>query len=305
MSLAVASIDSSTAYRRGVVLVLLAGTCWSLMGIGIRLIEEATVWQILFYRSIALIPFLAAVIALRNRGRLIGTIKAAGLSGVIGGAGLVLAFSGGIYAIQTTTVANAMFLFAAAPFLASLLGLILLGEAVRRATWAAMLLALVGIAIMVAGSLSLGRWVGNVTALGSACGFAIFTIALRWKKTEDMMPAVLLGGLFALCVSAVVCVATDLPFALPAQDIAVALAMGIVQVGAGLVLYTAGSKAVPAGELALLSMTEVVLAPLWVWMLMGETASAATLIGGAVLLAALAGNAISGMRRRPTPFALR
>ena len=304
MSLAAEAIDSTAAYRRGVVLVLLAGTCWSLMGIGIRLIEEANVWQILFYRSLALIPFLAVVIALRSRGRLVRTVKAAGLSGVIGGAGLVIAFSGGIYAIQTTSVANAMFLFAAAPFIASLLGLWLLGEAVRRATWFAMLLALVGIVIMVYGSFSLGHWQGNLFALCSATGFAVFTVALRWKRAEDMMPAVLLGGIFALCVSGLVCLVTGLPFALPAWDIGVALAMGIVQVGLGLVLYTVGSKSVPAGELALLCMTEVVLAPIWVWLLLGETAAVTTLVGGGVLLAALAGNAISGLRRKPPPVAL-
>ncbi len=304
MSLAAEAIDSTAAYRRGVVLVLLAGTCWSLMGIGIRLIEEANVWQILFYRSLALIPFLAVVIALRSRGRLVRTVRAAGLSGVIGGAGLVIAFSGGIYAIQTTSVANAMFLFAAAPFMASLLGLWLLGEAVRRATWVAMLLALVGIVIMVYGSFSLGHWQGNLFALCSATGFAVFTVALRWKRAEDMMPAVLLGGIFALCVSGLVCLVTGLPFVLPAWDIGVALAMGIVQVGLGLVLYTVGSKSVPAGELALLCMTEVVLAPIWVWLLLGETAAATTLIGGGVLLAALAGNAISGLRRKPPPVAL-
>ncbi len=304
MSLAAEAIDSAAAYRRGVVLVLLAGTCWSLMGIGIRLIEEANVWQILFYRSLALIPFLAVVIALRSRGRLVRTVRAAGLSGVIGGAGLVIAFSGGIYAIQTTSVANAMFLFAAAPFIASLLGLWLLGEAVRRATWFAMLLALVGIVIMVYGSFSLGHWQGNLFALCSATGFAVFTVALRWKRAEDMMPAVLLGGIFALCVSGLVCLVTGLPFASPAWDIGIALAMGIVQVGLGLVLYTVGSKSVPAGELALLCMTEVVLAPVWVWLLLGETAAATTLIGGGVLLAALAGNAISGLRRKPPPVAL-
>ena len=274
------------------------------MGIGIRLIEEANVWQILFYRSMVLIPFLAIVIASRNGGRLLGTVRAAGLSAVVGGFGLVAAFSGGIYAIQSTTVANAMFLFAAAPFIASLLGLLLLKEAVRRATWLAMLVALLGVAIMVAGSFALGRWAGNLAAFGSACGFAIFTIALRWRKTADMMPTVLLGGVFALIVSGMICLAGEMSFALPKRDIAIALAMGVVQVGLGLVLYTAGSKAVPAGELALLSMSEVILGPLWVWLFLGETASATTLLGGGVLMAALAGNAISGMRRKPPPVAL-
>jgi drug/metabolite transporter (DMT)-like permease len=77
--------------------------------------------------------------------------------------------------------------------------------------------------------------------------------------------------------------------------------MGVFQVGAGLALYTIGSKVVPAVELAFLSMTEVLLAPLWVWLFMGETAGFQTLLGGAILLLAIAANAISGLRRKPVP----
>ena len=304
MSIAATTQDDTTAYRRGVFLVLSAGICWSSMGLGIRLIETASVWQILFYRSLALAPFLLLVITLRSNGGPFRAIRAAGLSGVIGGGALVVAFSGGILAIQTTTVANAMFLFAAAPFMAAVLGVAILRESVRRATWIAMAVAIAGIAVMVTGGLALGRWTGNVAALVSALGFASFTIALRWRKTEDMMPAVFLAGVFAIVVAGLVCVATGLPFSLPLRDIAIALGLGVFQVGAGLVLYTAGSKAIPAGELALLSMSEVVLGPLWVWLFLSETVSLYTLTGGAILLTALAGNAISGLRRKPLPVAL-
>lgn len=304
MSVAAQATESTSAYRRGVFLVLSAGVCWSLMGPGIRLIEVASVWQILFYRSLTLAPFLFLVIALRSNGNPFRAIRAAGRSGVVGGCALVMAFSGGIFAVQSTTVANAMFLFAAAPFMAAILGVLVLREPVRRATWIAMAGAVVGIAVMVAGGLALGRWAGNAAALVSALGFALFTIALRWKRTEDMMPAVFLAGIFALVVSGTVCATTGLSLALPARDVAVALGLGVFQVGLGLVLYTAGSKVVPAGELALLSMSEVVLGPLWVWLFMGETVTLSTLVGGAILLGSLAGNAISGLRRRPLPVAL-
>ena len=106
-------------YQRGVVLVLLAGVCWSSFGVGVRLIEVADVWQILFYRSLALTPFLIFVIAVRAGGDAVGAIRRAGWGGVVGGISLVFAFGGGIYGIQNTTVANAMFLFAAAPFFAA------------------------------------------------------------------------------------------------------------------------------------------------------------------------------------------
>ncbi len=293
---------SALTYRRGVLLVLLAGVFWSTMGLGIRFMEAANVWQILFYRSCALASFLFVVIAVRSGGRPLEVIGKAGTAGVIGGLALVLAFTGGIFAIQTTTVANAMFLFAAAPFFAALLGWIVLGETVRRATWIAMTVAVAGISLMVWEGISLGYLQGNAAALVSALGFAVFTIALRRRKLDDMMPTVFLAGLFAVAVSGSVCYGAGYTLAVPANDIMVALALGVFQVGAGLTVYTIGSKAVPAAELALLSMTEVVLGPLWVWIVFGEVAGLYTLFGGAVLLAAIAGNALSGLRRKPTPI---
>lgn len=289
------------SYVNGVILVLLAGVFWSSMGIGIRLIEEANVWQILLYRSSALAAFLFVIISFRSGNKPIRAIRKAGIAGAIGGVGLVVAFAGGIYALQTTSVANAMFLFAAAPFLAAFLGWIILRENVRKATWIAMLVAMVGIAIMVLNGMSAGRLAGNLSAILSAAGFAIFTIALRWGKLEDMMPAVFLAGIFALVTSALVCWFEGFSFTIPANDIAVALALGVFQVGLGLTIFTIGSKVVPAAELALLSMTEVLLGPFWVWLFLGETADFYTLAGGAVLMLAIAGNALSGLRRKPVP----
>lgn len=289
------------SYLNGVVLVLMAGVFWSTMGLGIRSIEVANVWQILFYRSWALGAFLFLLITFRSGYKPIVTIRKAGIAGAIGGMGLVLAFAGGIYAIQTTTVANAMFLFAAAPFLAAVLGWVILRESVRKATWVAMIFAMIGIAFMVLNGISAGRMWGNISAIISATGFAIFTIALRWGKLEDMLPAVFLAGVFAIIVSAIVCQFGGYGFDIPANDVAIALSLGVFQVGVGLAVYTIGSKVVPAAELALLSMTEVLLGPLWVWLFIGETASFFTLVGGSILMLAIAGNAISGLRRKPVP----
>ncbi len=289
-------------YRRGVCLVLFAGVLWSSMGLGIRYMEIANVWQILFYRSLALAPFLFLVIAFRSGGKPLPVIRKAGLAGIIGGLGLVFAFTGGIFAIQTTSVANAMFLFATAPFMAALLGWFILRERVRKATWIAMAVAVTGISVMVWEGVSLGYMIGNLAAMASALGFAIFTIALRWRKLEDMMPTVFLGGIFALITAGIVCYSDGYTLDIPLNDILIALSLGVFQVGAGLTVYTMGSRVVPAGELALLSMTEVVLGPVWVWMALGETAEFYTLLGGAILLAAIAGNALSGLRRKPVPI---
>ena len=266
------------SYIVGVVLVLLAGACWSSMGVGIRLIEAANVWQILLYRSVALALFLFAIIAWRSGFRPLQRIRKAGLAGAIGGAGLVVA-----------------------PLLAAFLGWVVLREAVRRATWIAMLVGLAGVAVMVANGVSAGRTVGNLSALLSASGFAVFTIALRWGKLEDMLPAVFLAGVFATLTAAIACAIGGHSYTIPAHDVAIALALGVFQIGVGLTIFTIGSKVVPAAELALLSMTEVLLAPLWVWLFLGETADPETLLGGAILLLAIAGNALSGLRRKPVP----
>ena len=289
-------------YRSGVLLVLAAGICWSSMGLGIRHIEVANVWQILFFRSIALTPLLLLVLTLRARGNPLPIIQKAGLAGGVGGISLVFAFSGGILAVQTTSVANAMFLFAAAPFFAAVLGWLVLKEHVRNATWISMMVALVGIVIMVWEGISIGRIIGNVAALISALGFAIFTISLRWKKLEDMLPTVFLAGLFAIIISGSLCQIKGYGLDVPKRDIWIALALGVFQVGAGLILYTLGSKVVPSAELALLSMTEVVFGPFWVWLFLGETAGVYTLLGGMILLVAIASNALSGLRRKPIPW---
>ena len=283
-------------YRSGVLLVLAAGICWSSMGLGIRHIEVANVWQILFFRSLALTPLLLLVLTLRARGNPFPIIQRAGLAGGVGGISLVFAFSGGILAIQATSVANAMFLFATAPFFAAVLGWLVLKEHVRNATWISMIAALVGIVIMVWEGISIGRIIGNVAALISALGFAVFTISLRWKKLEDMLPTVFLAGLFAIIIAGALCQIKGYGLDVPKRDILIALALGVFQVGAGLILYTLGSKTVPSAELALLSMTEVVFGPFWVWLFLGETAGGYTLLGGMILLIAIASNALSSLR---------
>ncbi len=283
-------------------LVLAAGICWSTIGLGVRHIEIANVWQILFFRSLTLTPLLLLVMILRAHGNPFSVIYNAGLAGIFGGISLVFAFSGGILAIQTTTVANAMFLFVAAPFFAAVLGWVALGEHVRKATWVSMGCALFGIFLMVWEGFSLGRIIGNISALISALGFAAFTISLRWGKLEDMMPAVFLAGIFAIVAAGTICQIKGYGFSIPAHDIGLATAMGIFQVGAGLILYTLGSKVVPSAELALLAMTEVVFGPFWVWLFLGETIGGYTLLGGGVLLLAITGNAISGLRRNPIPL---
>jgi len=294
--------QSTGTHKYGVLFVFAAGVLWSTVGLGIRLIEEATVWQILLYRSISMSLFLYVVIRLRSGESPFAQLYRTGFPAVIAGLALVAAYSGGIYSIQTTSVANAMLLFATAPFMAAVLGWIVLKEPVRAATWIAIGVALGGIAIMATDKTGGVVLTGSLAALGSALGFAVFTVALRWGRTAEMLPSVFLSGLFGFVITFAICHFAGLSIVLSPRDGGVAICMGVFQVGAGLILYTLGSRSLPAAELALLSLAEVLLGPVWVWLFLGETASLNTLIGGAVLLAAIAGNALSGKRRKPPPI---
>ena len=290
------------AHKYGILFVFVAGVLWSTVGLGIRMIEDAVVWKILLYRSISMSLFLYVVIRLRSKESPFTQIKRTGFPSIVAGLSLVAAYSGGIYAIQNTSVANAMLLFATAPFMAAVLGWLVLKEPVRVATWGAILLALCGIAIMVSNKTGELAFWGSLAALGSALGFAVFTVALRWGRTGEMLPSVFLSGLFAVVITFAICLIQDISPTLSLQDGSIAIGMGVFQVGAGLILYTLGSRSLPAAELALLSLAEVLLGPFWVWLFLNETASPNTLIGGAVLLAAIVGNTISGKPRKPPPI---
>jgi len=183
----------------------------------------------------------------------------------------------------------------------AVLGRIILNERVRSATWIAIIVAVSAIAIMVPEQTSFGALIGSLAALGSAFGFSVFTIALRWGKSGEMLPAVFLSGLFAIIITSAICLVSGLSFVLSLRDGGISMGMGVFQVGAGLVLYTLGSRSLPAAELNLLSLAEVLLGPFWVWLFLGEDASIRTLIGGILLLTAITGNALSGSRRPLLP----
>ena len=283
-------IKFNNSYLNGLISVFMAGGLWSTVGLGIRLIEEASVWQILFYRSLSLSCLLFGVIYLRS-GNPLKLIHKAGVPAAVAGISLVLAYSGGVYSIQSTSVANAMLLFATAPLFTAIFSLVFLKEKVTGSTFVAIIIAILGICIMISDKMNGTELWGSLAAIGSAIGFAVFTVALRWGKSRDMLPAVLLSGIFGIIITGGICLTLKLSFNLISNDLSIAFGMGIFQVGAGLVLYTLGSKYLPATQLALLSLTEVLLGPFWVWLVLGETASATTLYGGMVLLAAIAFNA--------------
>mgnify|MGYP001293432405 CR=1 FL=1 len=288
-------------YGRGVVLILLAGLLWSTMGLGVRLIGEASAFQILFYRSLGLLPVLFLYIAIASGGRPLRTLARTPTISILGGLGLVVAFGGSIISLKETTVANAVFLLSISPFFAAILGRLLLGEPVRWVTWVTMIIAGGGVAIMVAEGVSLGRLVGNVAAIVCTIGFAFYVIALRAERASNPMPVVLLGGIYATVAAATAATVAGQSLLIAVEDAAIAMGLGAVSLSGGLILFTLGSRTVPAAEATLMSLLEVVLAPLWTYLAIGEQVGPYTLVGGGILIAALVINALSGLRKTVAP----
>jgi drug/metabolite transporter (DMT)-like permease len=282
---------------RGLALALGATFFWSLAGLMVRLIQEATSWHIILYRSLGVTAMVGGMIAVVHRGQVAQAIRLAGWPGVLAGVCSSASSVLFILALGRVTVANAAFMGGITPFLAAIGAQAFLGERVPRRVWGIMVLAAIGVAVMMGGGLALGRLGGNLLALGSAVTFAGHALLLRYNRQSDMLPAVLhagiLGALFSLAALGLIGAS---PLVSP-RDLLLGLSMGALQLGGGLVLYTRASRHLPAAELQLVATAELVMAPLWVWIGVGEAPNAATLVGGGLVIAAILAQALGAWER--------
>jgi drug/metabolite transporter (DMT)-like permease len=286
-----APADNPAEQRRGLFLVVLATVFWSLSGLAVRLMESASGWQIILYRSIGLTLTMLAVLAVAHRGRMLTAIRDSGWPAVLAGRFSCLSSATFILALEQISVANALFIAGVAPFAAALVARLLLGEEIASATWAGMSLALLGVVVMVGSSLGLGRVGGNALALASALTMAFFSGALRRGRQTDMLPAVLVSGASSTLLALVVLAAggpLTASLAVTPGDLGLCLGMGVIQLGLGSILYTLGARRVPAARLQLAAMAELVMGPLWVWLIVDEVPTVTTLAGGALILASIA-----------------
>ena len=288
------------AANRDAIFILLAGLCWSLSGIGVRLIEDANVWQIVFYRSISMSLFLAGVVYYTTGQNPIKIALEKGAISWVCGFALVLSYVAGVYALQTTSVANTLLLFSTAPFQTAILARVFLGEIVRWRTWSAIGFSLVGVLIMVGGQDNQSHISGDLAALSAALGFAVFTISVRKGRTGNMMPAVFWSAILCLPIMVLICLYTNTSLIVGPKDASIALLLGIIQMGLGLLLFTLGSKTLPAAKMTLLALSEVFFAPLWVWLFLNERIPLQTLIGGSVILLAIIWN-VAGKNSQTEP----
>ena len=288
------SAAEAAAYRRGLSLMFTATLFTSIAGVVLRLVEDADGWQVLFYRSAALVLTLLPFIAWRYGTRAGAAFRAVGRSGLMVAVCLAGAFSLFIFALLETTVANVVFTVGLSPFFAAIFAWVVLREALARSTLAAMAVSVAGIALMVGDGLARGTLLGNALALGACLCYAAALVAMRKGQAVDMIPAVCLAGLLAAVVAAVM---APNGLAVSGRDLGLAATLGVVQLGFQYILLTVAIRHVPAAEVALIGRASLVLAPIWVWLGVGEVPSALTLAGGAVIFLAITSHGVLAIRR--------
>jgi len=281
---------------RGVLLTVGAAFCFSTAGILVRHVESVPAVGIVFWRSVFMFAFIAAVLAVWYRGQLVEKVREAGRPGVISACFLGSTFFLFIFSITRTTIADASALMSTGPLFLAVAAWIYLGERPRAGTWLAIAAALGGVALMFAEGLGTGRLAGNLLALGvPACFTANYIVLRRAAATADPTVAAMLAALF----SAIVAAPLAAPFDLALRDLPLLIALGVFQTGLGLVLITRAYGRLTAGELGLLALIEPVLAPLWVWIGIGERPGAAALAGAAIVIGAVLAYQVYTLRTRP------
>jgi drug/metabolite transporter (DMT)-like permease len=267
--------------RRGQIYVALAAVAWSTAGVLQRQLTLDTPTQVAgraVFAGVALIAYVAVV----ERGRVLEAFRSGGLAGVAVAVCVATASGSFIAALNHTSVARVLFLLALSPVLAAVLARVTLGEPTTRRTVLAMAVALAGVALML-GAPGEGSVTGDGLALVTAFAFAVMVVITRWRHDVSMAPAT--------CLSQGILLAAFLPFATPGaiggDDVGWLAALGIGQIGLGFALLTVGARLIPAAQVGLLTLLEVVLGPLWVWLALDERPSTLTLVGGAVVIAAI------------------
>ena len=267
----------------GYMLLLFGAFCLSWGGLIIRSFEDASVWQILFLRSIffmiALIVFLSAT----YKKNTIKIIKEAGLPALLGGFVMSLSFIAFVIAMTNTTVANVVFIISTQTMFLAIFGYFYLKEKVSLISFISILLAMSGIVVMVGDSLFSGSFFGNLVALAIPINFSILVMIIRKNKNLDMIPAIFYSGVFSIIYGLIL----SESFIFTSHDILMGFFLGVPQLAFGFICITIGSRSIPSTTIGLLMLTETLFGPIWVFLFLNEIPPISTLIGGFVIILAI------------------
>lgn len=278
-------------------LVLTGGVLMGMVGLILRLMESADGFQILVYRSFALSAMVMLVACLRRKTGVSDFLRSFDKWDVLIGILLGLAFSFYVYALLNTNIASALFILSSAPIFAALMAWFFVGEKPSKITYAALLLAVAGVGLMVKDGIDTGGIIGNLYALFSAFCFAAMLVVIRYTQKEDALGGTFLGGVFACGLNAVITIALGSGLVISSWDLGLSLFMGAFTIGLGIAFVTWAASYLPAPEVSILVLIESVTGPIWVWLFLGEGTTINALIGGAIVLGAVILQSALGHKR--------
>ena len=271
--------------------VLFAGLLWSFGPLVVRYMDNPHMvpWQYIFGRGLTIFIILNLYLYFEEGINFYKNYKKIGRSGIIGGCGLGIAMITFIYSITNTTAAVTLLCLAAMPFFTAVLAYLFLKEKISLNVWVSIVIAAIGIVIMALGNTEKNSLLGFVFGLTSSIGFSVFSVTLRWRKETPKFTTVAVAGLFCFVFATIIILLTKQTFFSTSYNSSMFSLHGTL-VCLGLILYSIGSKAIPAAELTLLSLTEVIGGIFWVWLpLFGinEIPSTSTIVGGFFLFVSL------------------
>ena len=271
--------------------VLLAGIFWSFGPYVVRNIDDAhTVpWQYLFTRGLVIFILLNVYLFMEEGLSFLNNYKKIGISGIVGGLGLATAMITFIWSITNTTAAITLLCLAAMPFITALLGFLFLKETISINVWISIAIATIGILIMALGNHEKNTFFGFILGITSAIGFSVFSVSLRWRKDTPKFTTVATAGIICVIVSLLVIINKDLSLISSSKNQTLFALHGTI-VCLGMILYAIASKNIPAAELTLLSLTEVIGGIFWVWLPwlgVNEIPGTNTIIGGFLIFLSL------------------
>ena len=264
--------------------VLFSGLIWSFGPLVVRYMNEPqlVIWQYIFARGLTIFILLNLYLFFEEGLNFYKNYFKIGSSGIIGGTGLGIAMVTFIYSITNTSAAVTLLCLAAMPFFTALLGFLFLKEKISLNVWIAILIAALGIIIIAIGNTGKNSLLGLIFGMTSSIGFSVFSVSLRWRKETPKFTTVAFAGFFCVALSTIFILSNGLNFFSSSYN-GVMFSLHGSLVCMGLILYSIGSRAIPAAELTLLSLTEVIGGIFWIWLpLFGvnEIPSANTVIGG-------------------------
>jgi len=267
----------------GPILIFLGACCLSFGGLIVKSFEGATLWQILFWRSIFFSIAVVIFLLITHKRNIFNSFYKSGFPGLIGGLILSLGYCGYVFAMYNTTVANTNFIIQTQTIFLAIFGYIFLKEKISKLTLFSIILAFIGIMLMVGNSLSPGQTSGNIAAFIMPISFATLILIVRKFPDIDMIPMQFVAGIGAIIIGYLF----STKLIISSHDIFLGFLAGFFQVGLGFILITIGARSTPSALVGIIMLTEAVLGPLWAWLFANENPPLVVLYGGVIIISAV------------------